>query len=55
MPAAKCKAIGCNRKTKTPFCWQHADMARTPVSKTKMALYDEYFIAAAIRDMKAKK
>lgn len=25
----KCKATGCNRKTKTPsgFCWQHYDMA----------------------------
>lgn len=26
MKANKCKALGCNRKTRTPFCWQHADM-----------------------------
>ena len=53
--AKKCLAIGCNRKTRTPFCWQHADMAKhvisTHVSKSAVSHDDAYITELAIQDM----
>lgn len=42
--APKCKAQGCNRRTKAPhgFCWQHADMAKyQEYEKARTALETE--------------